>query len=312
MIYRVTVKPLRRIYRFPIIFIALPVLVACGGTWDLRSDVSASKADITDSQMAIVEQHPTRRSPKIKTFRHFDLGIYKESAGSRHNDAYARSRVQTPPGIIQIGTTFPGFPRIYYPEIEFTADPKHTYYLTWACIPYPFLAIADAQSETIVAMDSYCPDCNGLVGRPLSPRTECSNRFQPPWMKPKEKPDVLLWPVELDMQRYRNLCYAAEHGIIAAMMRMGELYWIGMYGVKEDPVRAYIWYRLAKDTGDAEAIRKVKNLKNNALSANQLQQAERLFQAWQAGQCEKDLQTMSDYFSEFGGSEPKYKLEVND
>jgi len=290
MIYRVIVKLLRRIYRFLIMFIALPVPLACGGTWDLRSEVSDSKADIKDSQMATIEQHPTRHSPKIKTFRHFDLGIYKESAGSRHNDAYAQRRVRTPPGEIQIGVTFPGIPRIYYPEIEFTAASKHNYFLTWVCIPYPFLAVADSQSETIVAMDSYCPDCNGLIGRPLSPRTECSKQFYPPWMKSEEKKNTglwrLLWSMELNMQRYRNLCFAAEHGVTAAMMRMGDLYSKGIYGVKKDPERAYIWHRLATEAGDAEA--------------------------WQSGQCVKDLQDMSDSFSEFGGSQPKYKLEVYD
>jgi len=310
MVYRIIVKPLRRIYRFLFIFTVLLVFVGCGGTWDLRSDINPSKVDITDSNMAIIEMHPTRRSPKIQTFRHLDLGIYKETAGSGHNETFARNRVITPPGKIQIVVNVHRL-WIYFPEIEFTASSKHKYFITWVCNPYPFLSIADAQTDMVVAMETFCPDCNGLIGQPLKSSTECSTStmnqssgdFHPLQMKPKDMLDISKWNVEIIQQQYKNLCYAAEHGNTTAMMRLGFHYRLGSGGRKsglnKDPARAYIWYRFAEDAGDVNAAWYATSIKEQSLSTTQAKQAEQLLAAWQPGQCEKDLQTMPVFNPDF-------------
>jgi hypothetical protein len=278
------------------------MLVACGGTWKIQKRATYPQNEISIDKIAIIERQEDRRSPKIKTFKHVESGISKESAGSRHNDAYAVNRVETPPGNVEIGVVFPWNHRIYYPEVKFKAAPGRKYSLTWICIPYPFVAIIDAATSNIVALDSYCPDCKGLIGATLLPSTECLRYLQPPWMEPDEKSKWLPWLFEYTTQMYRNLCYAADHGLTSARMRLGLLYSLGIYGATEDPVLAYVWYRLAADSGDEQAIKYAESLKENRLSAIQLEKAQHMLSNWQIGQCEEQF---------LGSSKQKYKLQID-
>lgn len=177
----------KMIHSLAIFLVAITTLVACGGTWNIKKD--ATYAQKTDNPLAIIERMQTRRSPKIKTFNHWDLNIYKESAGSRWNDTYAVNCVQTPPGRVKLGMNFPTGEKSVFPVVEFTAAPNHKYLLTWVCIPYPYVAVIDGDSSLIVAMDSYCQDCDDLIGLDLSPNSECLGlglTMHPPWMKPPD------------------------------------------------------------------------------------------------------------------------------
>lgn len=281
---------------------ATTMLTACGGTWDIQTSTTNSESQVDDNNEVVIERYPDRKSPHIKTFRHIDFNIYKESAGSRHNYAYARSSVKTPPGNIQIGVIL-GADRVYYPEIEFISEPKHKYFITWVCIPYPFVAIVDAESSTYVGIDSYCPDCEGLVGSQINESSQCLNFWHPTWMQSDPEHHWLPWFMERTAQMYRNLCVAADNGVISAQRRLGLLYGSGIYGVIEDKIRSYVWYQLAADNGDDESAMWVENYRNaNKLSASELMEAEQLLADWQKGQCSKEL---------LGEWRPKYELEIN-
>ena len=101
----------------PTLVVSMSLLAACTGSWVIR-DVGDHVAN-EGTQTSVIERLPTRRSPGIKTFRHYDLDILRESPGSRFNDSYAVDQVRTPPGKVQIGVVFPKGRRVYNPEIEF-------------------------------------------------------------------------------------------------------------------------------------------------------------------------------------------------
>ena len=258
------------------------LMMSCGLTWRIQELPDAQATGLTRDRVAIIESQPGRKSPGIKTFKHFELGIELESAGHRHNDAYARTRVETPPGDVEIGVVFPHNIRTYYPVVEFTAEPGQRYFLTWICVPYPFAAITDADSSKVLAMDTFCPDCDGMIGKPVTSNSECLRHTQPPWMEPDEKAHWLPWALEYRAQIIRNLCYAADRGITGARMRLAELSDFGTY---RNPVQAYLWYRLVALSDDHRAEEAQGRLERLQLTPIQLQQAKELFDTWEQGKC---------------------------
>ncbi len=282
------------------------LLAACAGPWVIGSVDTPAKNGADDT--VIIEQLQTRRSPKIKTFRHYDLDIHKESAGSRYNDSYATNEVRTAPGRVQMGVVFPKGKRVYYPEVEFTAASGHRYQITWICIPFPYIALIDAGSGEIVAIDSYCPDCDALIGSPLLPASECLTHMQPPWLKPDNTSwlgsNWFLWTQENLYQNYRDICFAAEHGLAEAMMNLAFEFEYGFSVIQKDLVRAYVWYRLAANSGYDQAIANLERIEKTQLSSEQLGEAERLLNAQVPGQCVKDIKLLRS-------REPKFKVQTN-
>jgi len=276
-------------------------LLGCGGSWEVKK-TGVARQPAGTVQVVTVERAEGRRSPWIKTFGHLDLGVFKESAGSRHNTAFAPGRVETSPGTMRVGVVLPENVRVYYPEVEFTAAAGRRYWLTWMCVPYPIVAIVDAGSTRIVATDSYCPECAQLNGRPLTSESECLEFMHPPWMSPDEDKHWLPWYLEWIAQTYRNLCAAAEAGVGAAASRLGELYLSGIYGAPKDRVRSYVWYRVAADAGHEQSGKMLEAMRRDGLlSTEKLADARRLSAQWHPGQCEREL---------LGATESRYELRV--
>ena len=162
-------------------------LLGCGGSWVVK-DPGAAQPQAGYAPVVTIERAEARSSPRIKTFEHLDLGISKESAGSRKNTAWARSRVESSPGTMRIGVVLPDHVRTYYPEVEFTATTGGSHLVTWLCVPYPIVAIVNTESSQIIATDSYSPECTKLHGEALSSDSECVlPSVHPPWMSPDER-----------------------------------------------------------------------------------------------------------------------------
>lgn len=284
--------------RLFLVGIAGLLLAACSSTWLVHPPKDAESGVTTSRQMAIVEKLRGRNSPKIKTFRHIDLGVYKESAGSRHNNAYAVKQVVTYPGLIEVGVILPGVHRVYYPEVRFNAEAGHKYGVTWLCLPYPFVAVVDEASSKIVAVDAYCPNCEEIIGTNISQSSACLNHMQPAWMKPDVKAKWWPWYIETRTQLYRNLCTAAEHNITSAQKRLAVLYKLGIYRVRQNTILAYVWYLKAAASGDKQATKEVQ-VWSKRLSLSQREQARGLVKAWRPGKCEAII---------LGKSKSKYKI----
>ena len=287
----------------PALIVATSLLTACGGSWGI--DSAGNGAGSEDNEPAVIESLQTRQSPRIKTFVHHDLGISRESPGSRYNDSYSVNQVRTPPGKVTIGVVLPQGKRVYYPEVDFDALSGHRYQVTWMCIPFPYVALIDAGSGEIVAIDSYCPDCNGLIGSPLLPDSECLSHMQPRWLEPDDtasgKSKWLSWSQETLHQNYRDLCFAADHGLSDAMMNLAFEYEHGFSVIQKDLVRAYIWYRLAANSGIALAKADAERIETTQLSTEERGEAERLLDAWEPGQCVQDIEFLRSH-------EPMYNV----
>lgn len=291
----------------PALIVATSLLTACGGSWGI--DSAGNGAGSEDNEPAVIESLQTRQSPRIKTLVHHDLGISRESPGSRHNDSYAAKQVRTPPGKVTIGVVLPQGKRVYYPEVEFDAVSGHRYQITWICIPFPYVALIDAGSGELVAVDSYCPDCNGLVGSALPPDSECLSHMQPRWLEPDNtefgKSKWFSWSQETLYQNYRDLCFAAEHGLTTAMMNLAFEYEHGFGVIQKDLVRAYVWYRLAVNSGFTQAIADAERIEKTQLSTEERGEAERLLNAQTPGWCVKDVEFLRSH-------EPRYKVQIKD
>lgn len=295
------------IRNLPTLVVSTSLLAACTGSWVIR-DVGDHVAN-EETQPSVIERLPTRQSPGIKTFRHYDLDIFRESPGRQYNDSYAVNQVRTPPGKVRIGVVFPEGKRVYNPEVEFNVVSGYRYQLTWICIPFPYVAVIDADSEVIVAIDSYCPGCEKLVGSTLPPDSECLIHMQPPWLEPYgTSPWVSkwsLWNQESLYQNYRDLCFAAEHGLVAAMMNLAFEFEHGFSAIQKDHVRAYVWYRLARNAGYDPAITDVERMEKTHLSAEQLDEAENLILTRSLGQCENDIEILRSH-------EPVHNIQIGD
>jgi len=291
----------------PALIVATSLLSACGGSWVIENAGNGAGSDATEP--AVIEPLQTRESPRIKTFVHHGLGISRESPGSRYNDSYSVNQVRTPPGRVTIGVVFPQGTRVYYPEVEFDALSGHRYQVTWICIPFPYVALIDAGSGEIVAIDSYCPDCNALIGSALLPDSECLSHMQPRWLEPDDtswwNSGWSSWAEEILYQNYRDLCFAAEHGLTTAMMNLAFEYEHGFSVIPKDRVRAYAWYRLAANSGFTQAIADAERIQETQLSTEERGEAERLLNAQTPGWCVKDIGFLRSH-------EPRYKVQIRD
>jgi hypothetical protein len=89
-------------------------------------------------------------------------------------------------------------------------------------------------------------------------------------------------------KRLAWLCRAADQGHADAQYRLGLLHRYGNEGLRQDPMLAYMWYRLAASKGHyAAAIDAPVSIED--LTAGQAMEAEILVQKWRPGQCERDL-----------------------
>jgi TPR repeat protein len=66
------------------------------------------------------------------------------------------------------------------------------------------------------------------------------------------------------------------------------MHYLGAYKLKRDPVRAWVWYSLAAQKGDALATEQLSKV-TAELTPEQLEEAKRQLEAWQPGQCIKGL-----------------------
>jgi hypothetical protein len=83
-------------------------------------------------------------------------------------------------------------------------------------------------------------------------------------------------------------CLNADLGHADAQMYIGDMHYLGAYKLKRDPVRAWVWYSLAEQKGDALATEQLSKV-TAELTPEQLAEAKRQLATWQAGQCIKDL-----------------------
>jgi hypothetical protein len=83
-------------------------------------------------------------------------------------------------------------------------------------------------------------------------------------------------------------CPNADLGHADAQIHIGDIYYQGIYGRKYDPVRAWVWYSLAAQGGDAQAMEQLSRV-TAELTPEQLAEARQQLAEWQPGQCEKDL-----------------------
>lgn len=83
-------------------------------------------------------------------------------------------------------------------------------------------------------------------------------------------------------------CPNADLGYADAQKRIADIYFYGLYNVKQDFRQAYIWYSLAANGGDSEA--KVRlGLVTSKFSSAELIEATHFLEQWEPGQCKKDL-----------------------
>jgi outer membrane protein assembly factor BamE (lipoprotein component of BamABCDE complex) len=83
-------------------------------------------------------------------------------------------------------------------------------------------------------------------------------------------------------------CPNADLGHADAQLHIGDIYSHGSNGQKVDPVRAWVWYSLAAQNGDAQAAEQLYRV-TAELTAEQLDEAKRQLAAWKPGQCLQEL-----------------------
>lgn len=205
--------------------IVILLISACSSTWKFQENAINSKQKTPSNKMVVIEQMEERWSPRIKTFKHFDQNIFKESAGRRYNDAYAVNRIETPPGKVELGIILNRGGYKTLSHIEFNAKAGQKYLLTWICIPYTFIAVVDEKTSKIVALDSGCYNCKWLIGTKISNDTECIyerliprpiwgkfNRKELKWEynPPFDKEKLRGMPTGADLARKRTPLYIAD------------------------------------------------------------------------------------------------------
>ena len=83
-------------------------------------------------------------------------------------------------------------------------------------------------------------------------------------------------------------CPNADLGFADAQLQIGNIYNHGAYGLNFDPVRAWVWYSLAAQGGNAKAA-KLLSLVTVELTPEQQAEAMSQLAAWQPGQCAQEL-----------------------
>jgi hypothetical protein len=86
----------------------------------------------------------------------------------------------------------------------------------------------------------------------------------------------------------RTYCPNADLGHADAQLHIGDIHYHGAYGQEADPVRAWVWYSLAAQGGDAQAAERLARV-TAGFTPEQLAEAQRQSTAWQPGQCAQEL-----------------------
>jgi TPR repeat protein len=93
------------------------------------------------------------------------------------------------------------------------------------------------------------------------------------------------WKLRVEVGAY---CPNADLGHADAQKRIADIYSYGLYNVKQDLQRAYVWYSLATNGGDSDAKVSLAQVASN-LAPEQLKEAELFLERWEPGQCKRDL-----------------------
>ena len=109
-----------------------------------------------------------------------------------------------------------------------------------------------------------------------------------------------------DPARLAYLCRAADQGHPNAQVEVGRYFAMGVDGVRQDYVRAYVWYSLAASGcfGDGHL-----HLIMKTMTSKQIADGKRMLTSWQAGQCEGGL--ISDWRSGSRSIQTLRKLPIN-
>ena len=83
-------------------------------------------------------------------------------------------------------------------------------------------------------------------------------------------------------------CPNADLGHADAQKHIGDIYYHGLYGLKVDVMRAWVWYSLASQNGDEVAKTRISSL-TDELTPGQLEEAKRQLAEWKPGQCMQEL-----------------------
>lgn len=99
------------------------------------------------------------------------------------------------------------------------------------------------------------------------------------------KEDVSGWNLHKDIGAY---CPNAELGHADAQAYIGDLYYLGAYGIEKDIIQAYVWYSLAAQNEGTYASERVLELEEE-MPEESLVEAKQLFDQWQPGSCRQNL-----------------------
>lgn len=83
-------------------------------------------------------------------------------------------------------------------------------------------------------------------------------------------------------------CPNAELGHADAQKRIGDLFYLGAYGIGVNYTRAYVWYSLSAKGGNSNAAEQLLLIQDR-LSQDQLSEAQNQVDSWAPGQCQTDL-----------------------
>jgi TPR repeat protein len=81
---------------------------------------------------------------------------------------------------------------------------------------------------------------------------------------------------------WKWFCLAANQGYRKAQYAVGNFYRSGLGPVTQDPIKAYVWYNLAGDAGNARSKDKLAS----KMTSNQIAEADRLLAEWQPNPAE--------------------------
>ena len=101
--------------------------------------------------------------------------------------------------------------------------------------------------------------------------------------------DVIL----LERNRQRELCLAAHQGDAEAQYTLGNNYKSGQSGTAPDAARAYLWYSLA---GDFRNAIQLKETVASAMTASQMDEAERLVANWRPKPHKCEFEPLQSYY----------------
>ncbi len=229
----------REAYLTAICSLVIVASAGCTTTWDLYKQLGTSAKEVSLEDMALIELEP---QPDLVGFRiahikHRDLGIEKGKAGFRDTQS-SISSIYLPPGNVRLRTKRVGHKK---PQVEFFAEPGGKYLLSSVCVPTRytpinrhFMAILDADSRHILAVDDFCPDCKALIGSHES-NWQCTDQ-----QLVKKGFELVADCKYMDgLPDLRLICDAAQRGIPSAMAGLGRFY------KTRDYEQSYYWYSMA-------------------------------------------------------------------